>query len=151
MPACARWRADAVGSAMWLIARRSFTEGWLRLTATLLAALGSIALIAGSRQFALRAQEAVAGSDASEYFRADVLVQGGTVDLEDPYAPPDGRIRLDQIASPPRVAAAEGRTLLRPWISDPLLNPYRLEAGRVPATDGEVAIVRHMMRAGELR
>src|ERR1700754_2399604 len=108
MPACARWRADAVGSAMWLIARRSFTEGWLRLTATLLAALGSIALIAGSLQFALRAQEAVSGSDASEYFRADVLVQGGTVDADDPYAPPDGRIRLDQIASRAGVAAAAG-------------------------------------------
>jgi putative ABC transport system permease protein len=158
---------------MWLIARRSFTEGWLRLTATLLAALGSIALIAGSLQFALRAQEAVAGSDASEYFRADVLVQGGTVDPDDPYAPPDGRIRMDRIASRPGVAAAagdatvavtaarpggqaimasaEGRTLLRPWVSDPRLNPYRLEAGRAPAADGEVAVVRHMSHAGKLR
>ncbi|GAA4095814.1 ABC transporter permease [Actinomadura miaoliensis] len=158
---------------MWLIARRSFTEGWMRLTATLLAALGSIALIAGSLQFALRAQEAVSGSDASEYFRADVLVQGGTVDADDPYAPPDGRIRLDQVESRPGVAAvagdvavavtaarldgkaitasAEGRTLLRPWVSDPRLNPYRLEAGRAPAGDGEVAVVRHMSRAGKLR
>ncbi|GAA2081668.1 FtsX-like permease family protein [Actinomadura alba] len=161
-----------MGSAMWLIARRSFTEGWLRLTATLLAALGSIALIAGSLQFALRTQEAVSGSDASEYFRADVLVQGGTVDPDDPYAPPDGRIRMDRIASRPGVAAAagdatvavtaarpdgqaimasaEGRTLLRPWVSHPRLNPYRLDAGRAPATDGEVAVVRHMSRAGKL-
>nr|WP_055501913.1 ABC transporter permease [Nonomuraea pusilla] len=162
-----------MGNPLWLIARRTFAEGWLRLTATLLAALGSIALIAGSLQFALRAQEAVAGSDASEYVRADVLVQGGTVDPGDPFAPPDGRIRLDQVASRPGVAAAvgdattavtasrtdgqaitaaaEGRTLLRPWVSDPRLNPYRLEAGRAPTADGEVAIVRHMSLAGDLR
>ncbi|WP_131738161.1 FtsX-like permease family protein [Actinomadura roseirufa] len=162
-----------MGNAMWLIARRSFTEGWPRLAATLLAAVGSIALIAGSLQFALRAQEAVAGGDASEYFRADVLVQGGSVDEDDPYAPPDGRIRLDQVVSRPRVAAAagdaavavtaarpdgraitasaEGRTLLRPWVADPLLTPYRLEAGRAPAADDEVAVVRHMSRAGRLR
>ncbi|MGW4798202.1 FtsX-like permease family protein [Nonomuraea sp. NPDC004297] len=157
---------------MWLIARRSFAEGWVRLTATLLAALGSIALIAGSLQFAMRAQEAVSGSGASEYHLADVLVQGGTVDPDDPYAPPDGRIPLDRVASLPGVAAsagdatlrvtasradgqaimaaAEGRTLLRPWVADPQLNPYRLEAGRAPAADGEVAIVRHMSRAGAL-
>ncbi|WP_024936460.1 FtsX-like permease family protein [Actinomadura welshii] len=157
---------------MWLIARRSFAEGWPRLTATLLAALGSIALIAGSLQFALRAQDAVAGSDASEYFRADVLVQGGTVEPGDPAAVPDGRIRLDRVASRPGVAAAagdaavevtaaradgravtasaEGRTLLRPWVSDPRLNPYRLEAGRAPAADGEVAVVQYMSRAGKV-
>ncbi|GAB3163743.1 FtsX-like permease family protein [Microbispora hainanensis] len=162
-----------MGNPLWLIARRTFTEGWLRLTATLLAALGSIALIAGSLQFALRAQEAVAGSDASEYVRADVLVQGGTVDPDDPYAPPDGRVRLDRLTSRPDVAAAagdamvtvtamrpdgqaitaaaEGRTLLRPWVSDPRLNPYLLEAGRAPAADDEVAVVRHLSRAGELR
>ncbi|MGP4024823.1 FtsX-like permease family protein [Actinomadura sp. 3N407] len=162
-----------MGNPMWLIARRSFTEGWPRLIATLLAALGSVALIAGSLQFALRAQEAVAGSDASVYFRADVLVQGGTVDPDDPYALPDGRVRLDRVESRPGVAAsagdaavavtaarpdgqaimasAEGRTLLRPWVSDARLNPYRLEAGRAPATDGEVAVVRHMSRAGKLR
>ncbi|MEU4831065.1 FtsX-like permease family protein [Streptosporangium sp. NPDC023615] len=161
-----------MANPLWLIARRTFAEGWLRLIATLLAALGSIALIAGSLQFALRAQEAVAGSDASEYARVDVLVQGGTVDPGDPFAPPDGRIRLDQVASRPGVAAAagdattavtasrndgqaitaaaEGRTLLRPWVSDPGLNPYRLEAGRAPAADGEVAIVRHMSLAGDL-
>ncbi|RJL32830.1 FtsX-like permease family protein [Bailinhaonella thermotolerans] len=157
---------------MWLIARRTFAEGWVRLTATLLAALGSIALIAASLQFALRAQEAVAGSDASEYFRADVLVRGGTADPGDPFAPPDGRIRLDRITALPSVAAAagdaevavtasrtdgrgimaaaEGRTLLRPWVPDPRLNPYRLEAGRAPSADGEVAVVRHLSRAGEL-
>ncbi|TDC80306.1 FtsX-like permease family protein [Actinomadura sp. 7K507] len=162
-----------MGNPMWLIARRSFTEGWLRLIATLLAALGSIALIAGSLQFALRAQEAVSGSDASVHFRSDVLVQGGTVDPDAPFAPPGGRIRLDRVESRPGVAAAagdaavavtatgpggqaimaaaEGRTLLRPWMSDPRLNPYRLEAGRAPARDGEVAIVRHMSRAGKLQ
>ncbi|TDC55043.1 ABC transporter permease [Actinomadura sp. KC345] len=162
-----------MSNPMWLIARRSFTEGWPRLIATLLAALGSIALIAGSLQFALRAQEAVSGSDASEYFRADVLVQGGTVDPDEPFAPPGGRIRLDRVASRPGVAtaagdaavavraarpdgraimaSAEGRTLLRPWVSDPRLNPYRLEAGRAPASDGEVAVVRHVSRAGNLR
>ncbi|MCA2228508.1 FtsX-like permease family protein [Nonomuraea aurantiaca] len=162
-----------MGNPLWLIARRTFAEGWLRLTATLLAALGSIALIAGSLQFALRAQEAVAGSDASEYVHADVLVQGGTVDPSDAFAPPDGRIRLDQISSRAGVAAAtgdatvavtasrsdgqaimaaaEGRTLLRPWVADPRLNPYQLEAGRAPTADGEVAIFRHMSRAGELR
>ncbi|SPT58171.1 FtsX-like permease family protein [Actinomadura madurae] len=162
-----------MGNPLWLIARRSFAEGWPRLTATLLAALGSIALIAGSLQFALRAQDAVAGSDASEYFRADVLVQGGTVEPGDPAAVPDGRIRLDRVASRPGVAAAagdaavevtaaradgravtasaEGRTLLRPWVSDPRLNPYRLEAGRAPAADGEVAVVQYMSRAGKVR
>ncbi|MEV0999956.1 ABC transporter permease [Nonomuraea sp. NPDC050202] len=161
-----------MGNPLWLIARRSFAEGWVRLAATLLAALGSIALIAGSLQFALRAQEAVAGGDASEYFRADVLVQGGTVDPDNVYAPPDGRIRLDRLASRPGVAAAagdaavavtasrpdgqaimaaaEGRTLLRPWVPDPQLNPYQLEAGRAPSGDGEVAVVRHLARAGEL-
>ncbi|MEU7693388.1 ABC transporter permease [Microbispora hainanensis] len=162
-----------MGNPLWLIARRTFAEGWLRLTATLLAALGSVALIAGSLQFALRAQEAVAGSDASEYVRADVLVQGGTVDPDDPYAPPDGWVRLDRLTSRPDVAAAvgdatvtvtamrpdgqaitaaaEGRTLLRPWVPDPRLNPYLLEAGRAPAADDEVAVVRHVSRAGELR
>ena len=83
---------------MWLIARRSFTEGWLRLAATMLAALFSIGLIAGSLQFTLRAQEAVSGSDASEYARADVLVQGGSVDPDDPYAVPDGRVALARVA-----------------------------------------------------
>ncbi|WP_433476930.1 FtsX-like permease family protein [Spirillospora sp. CA-142024] len=162
-----------MGNAMWLIARRSFIQGWPRLTATLLAAVGSIALIAGSLQFALRAQEAVSGSDASEYFRTDVLVQGGTADPDDPYAPPGGRIRLDRIASRAGVAAAagdaavavtaarpggqaimasaEGRTVLRPWVPDPWLTPYRLEAGRAPAADAEVAIVRHMSRVGRVR
>ncbi|GAA4066586.1 FtsX-like permease family protein [Actinomadura miaoliensis] len=157
---------------MWLIARRSFAEGWMRLAATLLAALGAIALIAGSLQFTLRAQEAVSGSDASEYARADVLVQGGTIDADDLYTPPDGRVRLDRVASRPGVAAAagdamvpvtaarpdgkaitapvEGGTLLRPWISDRRLNPYHLEAGRAPAADGEVAVSRHVARAGEL-
>ncbi|WP_149259448.1 FtsX-like permease family protein [Actinomadura sp. K4S16] len=162
-----------MGKAMWLIARRSFAGSWMRLTATLLAALGSIALIAGSLQFALRAQEAVSGSDASEYFRADVLVQGGTVDPDDAAAPPTGAVPMDRIASLPGVAAAagdaavavtaarpdgraitaaaEGRTLLRPWVPDPRLNPYRLEAGRAPAADGEVAVVRYMTRAGKVR
>ncbi|MET8869452.1 FtsX-like permease family protein [Nonomuraea sp. NPDC004580] len=161
-----------MGNPLWLIARRTFAEGWVRLTATLLAALGSIALIAGSTQFALRAQEAVAGSDASEYANADVLVQGGTVDPADPFAPPDGRIQLDRLASRPGVAAAagdatvavtaaradgqaimaaaEGRTLLRPWVADARLSPYRLEAGRAPAADGEVVVIRHLARAGEL-
>ncbi|WP_155127819.1 ABC transporter permease [[Actinomadura] parvosata] len=161
-----------MGNPLWLIARRSFAEGWVRLVATLLAALGSIALIAGSLQFALRSQEAVSGGDASEYSRADVLVQGGAVDPEDVYGAPDGRVRLDQLTSRPGVAAAagdasvavtasrtsgqaimaaaEGRTLLRPWVSDPQLNPYQLDAGRAPAADGEVAVVRHLARAGEL-
>ncbi|MFD0902499.1 FtsX-like permease family protein [Actinomadura sediminis] len=162
-----------MGDPLWLMVRRSFADDRPRLAATLLAALGSIALIAGSLQFALRAQEAVAGSDASEYSRADVLVQGGTVDPDDPYAAPDGRVRLDRVASRPGVAAAagdaavavtaarpdgraimaaaEGRTLLRPWVPDQRLNPYRLEAGRAPAADGEVAIVRHMSRTGQMR
>ncbi|MEW2352402.1 FtsX-like permease family protein [Spirillospora sp. NPDC029432] len=160
-------------NALWLIARRSFAESRARTAATLLAAVGSIALIAGSLQFALRAQDAVAGSDASEYARTDVLVQGGAADPDDPYAPPDGRIRLDRVAALPGVAAAtgdaavpvtaarpggqaimasaEGRTLLRPWTPDPRLNPYRIEDGRAPAADGEVAVVRHIARAGKLR
>ncbi|XVQ12752.1 FtsX-like permease family protein [Spirillospora sp. CA-255316] len=158
--------------AMWLIARRSFTEGWPRLIATLLAAAFSIALIAGSLQFTLRAQEAVSGSDASEYVRADVLVQGGQTDPDDVYAPPDGRVRLDRVAGRPGVAAAAGdamvaasaagpdgeqilapaggRTLLRPWVADARLNPYTLVEGRAPAADGEVAVVRHVARAGKL-
>lgn len=161
-----------MGDPIWLIARRSFAEGWMRLTATLLAALGSIALIAGSLQFTLRAQEAVAGSNASEYARTDVLVQGGTVDADDIYALPDGRVRLDRVASHPGVAAAagdavvpvtaarpggkaitaavEGATLLRPWIADRRLNPYHLEAGRAPAADGEVAVSQHIARAGKV-
>ncbi|GAA2164782.1 FtsX-like permease family protein [Actinomadura napierensis] len=157
---------------MWLIARRSFAEGWLRLAATMLAALFSIGLIAGSLQFTLRAQEAVSGSDASEYSRADVLVQGGSVDADDPYAVPDGQVALAKVAGRPGVAAAAGdasvpvtasgpdhktimppagaRTLLRPWTSVPALNPYHLESGRAPAADGEVALTRHAARAGKL-
>ncbi|WP_024935355.1 ABC transporter permease [Actinomadura welshii] len=157
---------------MWLIARRSFAEGWMRLAATMLAALFSIGLISGSLQFGLRAQEAVSGSDASEYSRADVLVQGGQADPDDPYATPDGRVALGEVAGRPGVAAAAGDamvpataygsdrtpivppagagTALRPWTSDGRLNPYRLESGRAPAADGEVAVTRHVARAGGL-
>ncbi|MFA1544952.1 FtsX-like permease family protein [Actinomadura chokoriensis] len=157
---------------MWLIARRSFAEGWTRLAATLLAALFSIGLIAGSLQFALRAQEAVSGTDASEYSRADVLVQGGTTDADDPFSAPDGRVALSSVAGRPGVAAvagdamvpvtangsdgkmilspAGGGTTLRPWTSEAGLNPYRLESGRAPAADGEVAVTRHVARAGKL-
>ncbi|KAB2346528.1 FtsX-like permease family protein [Actinomadura rudentiformis] len=157
---------------MWLIARRSFTEGWMRLTATLLAAMFSVGLIAGSLQFSLRAQAAVSGSDASEYARADVLVQGGQTDPDELYAAPDGRVRLDQVAGRPGVAAvagdamvavtaappggkmivppAGGRTLLRPWVAEPGLNPYKLASGRAPAAAGEVAVVRHLARSGRL-
>jgi putative ABC transport system permease protein len=157
---------------VWLIARRSFAEGWLRLAATMLAALFSIGLIAGSLQFTLRAQEAVSGSDASEYSRTDVLVQGGSVDPDDPYAVPDGRVALAAVAGRPGVAAVAGdasvavtasgagdktimppagaRTLLRPWTSEPALNPYHLESGRAPAADGEVVLTRHAARAGKL-
>ncbi|MFI0353529.1 FtsX-like permease family protein [Actinomadura sp. 9N407] len=158
---------------MWLIARRSFSEGWVRLIATLLAAVFSIGLIAGSLQFALRAQAAVSGIDASEYKRADVLVQGGQTDPHDLYAAPDGRVRLDRVAGRPGVEAATGdamvdlavagddgkpivapaggRTLLRPWVADARLNPYTLVSGRAPAAEGEVAVVRHIAKAGELR
>lgn len=157
---------------MWLIARRSFAEGWMRLAATLLAALFSIGLISGSLQFSLRAQEAVSGSDASEYARADVLVQGGTADADDPYSAPDGRVALGDVAGRPGVVAAAGdamvpvtahgsdgeailppagaRTTLRPWTPDGRLNPYHLESGRAPAADGEVAVTRHVARAGGL-
>lgn len=158
---------------MWLIARRSFTEGWGRLVATLLAAAFAIGLIAGATQFALRAQAAVSGSDASEYARADLLVQGGEPDPDDLYAPPDGHVRLDRVAGRPGVAAtagdavvpmavavpggqpivapAGGRTLLRPWVGDPRISPYELVSGRAPVADGEVAVVRHIARAGDLR
>ncbi|XRQ11973.1 FtsX-like permease family protein [Actinomadura welshii] len=157
---------------MWLIARRSFTEGWMRLAATLLAAVFSIGLIAGSLQFTLRAQEAVSGSDASEYARTDVLVVGGTTDPDDVYAAPDGHVALDDVAGRPGVAAAAGDALvpvtasgtggepivapagagttLRPWTPEAALNPYRLESGRAPAADGEVAVTRHLARAGGL-
>ncbi|MEU8800182.1 ABC transporter permease [Spirillospora sp. NPDC048819] len=157
---------------MWLIARRSFAEGWVRLVATLLAAVFSIGLIAGSLQFTMRAQEAVSGSDASEYARTDVLVTGGTTDPDDVYAAPDGHVALKDVAGRPGVAAAAGDALvpvtasgrdgetivppagagttLRPWTPEPGLNPYHLESGRAPAADGEVAVTRHVARAGEL-
>ncbi|WP_067482789.1 FtsX-like permease family protein [Actinomadura hibisca] len=154
---------------MWLIARRSFTEGWGRLVATLLAALFSVGLIAGSLDFTLRAQDAVSGNNASEYAKADVLVQGGTVDETDLYSLPDGRIKPADVAARPGVAAvagdailpvtamspegkqltpsAGGRTLLRPWIADARLSPYKLESGRAPAAENEVAVVRHLADA----
>ncbi|GGV12054.1 ABC transporter permease [Actinomadura cremea] len=155
---------------MWLIARRSFAEGWGRLAATLLAGVFAIGLIAGSLQFALRAQAAVSGSDASEFARTDVVVQGGETDPGDLYAAPDGRIALDRVAGRPGVAAAAGDakvpvaasgrdgepivppagagTTLRPWIAEPSLSAYRLESGRAPARDGEVAVGRHVAAAG---
>ncbi|MFB4312714.1 FtsX-like permease family protein [Actinomadura sp. 21ATH] len=158
---------------MWLIARRSFAEGWVRLIATMLAAAFAIGLIAGSIQFAMRAQAAVSGSDASEYARADVLVQGGQAEPDDLYAPPSGRVRPERVAGRPGVAAATGdamveaavsgpdgkpilapaggRTLLRPWVDDARLSPYTLVSGRAPAAAGEVAVVRHVARAGGLR
>ncbi|OLT30536.1 hypothetical protein BJF79_38775 [Actinomadura sp. CNU-125] len=139
---------------MWLIARRSFAEGWGRLVATLLAGVFAIGLMAGALQFALRAQAAVAGSDASEFARTDVVVQGGETDPGALYATPDGRIALDRVAGRPGVAAvagdakvpvvASGRdgepivppagagTTLRPWIAEPSLSAYRLESGRAP-------------------
>ncbi|MEV5825922.1 ABC transporter permease [Spirillospora sp. NPDC052242] len=157
---------------MWLIARRSFAEGWGRLVATLLAGVFAIGLIAGSLQFALRAQAAVSGSDASEFARTDVVVQAGESDPGDLYATPDGRIALGAVAGRPGVAAAAGDarvpvtvsgrdgepvlppagagTTLRPWIAEPSLNAYRLESGRAPARDGEVAVTRHVARAGEV-
>jgi len=157
---------------MWLIARRSFAGEWPRLVATMVAALLSVGLMSGSLQFAMRAQSAVSGSDASEYHRADVLVQGGETDPDDVYAAPDGRVRLDQVTGRPGVAAAAGdamvpvtaagsngkaisppagaRTLLRPWVADARLNPYQLESGRAPAAPNEVAVVRHVTRAGHL-
>lgn len=157
---------------MWLIARRSFAEGWGRLVATLLAGVFAIGLIAGSLQFALRAQAAVSGSDASEFARTDVVVQAGETDPGDLYAMPDGRIALDAVAGRPGVAAAAGDarvpvtvsgrdgepvvppagagTTLRPWIAEPSLNAYRLESGRAPARDGEVAVTRHVARAGKV-
>ncbi|MGW5417427.1 FtsX-like permease family protein [Actinomadura geliboluensis] len=157
---------------MWLIARRSFAEGWMRMAATLLAAAFSIGLIAGSLQFTLRAQEAVSGSDASEYARSDVLVLGGSVDTDDPYARPDGQVALSAVSGRPGVAAAAGDAMvpvtahgsggkailppagagmtLRPWTSDERLNPYHLESGRAPAADGEIAVTRHVARAGKL-
>ncbi|MBW8481371.1 FtsX-like permease family protein [Actinomadura parmotrematis] len=149
---------------MWLIARRSFAEGWARLLATMAAAALAVGLIAGSLQFTLRAQDAVSGGNASEYAAADVLVQGGTVDPDELYAPPDGRVRLDAVAGRPGVRAAAGdamvpvtavsrgktitppvggSTYLRPWIGTPL-GAYTIVAGRAPAADGEVAVVRHM-------
>ncbi|MGH3241858.1 MAG: ABC transporter permease, partial [Spirillospora sp.] len=157
---------------MWLIARRSFTSGWKQLTATLLAAVFAIGLIAGSLQFTFRAQEAVGGTDASEYARADVLVLGGTRDAGDVYSVPDGQVPLDRVAGRPGVAAVAGdasvpvtatgakgtiiqppagsSTLLRPWTSEKRLNPYHLDDGRAPAADGEVAVTRHIARAGKL-
>ncbi|MGI5167539.1 FtsX-like permease family protein [Spirillospora sp. CA-253888] len=158
---------------MWLIARRSFTEGWGRLVATLLAALFSVGLIAGSLDFTLRAQDAVTGNGASEYAKADVLVQGGSVDETDLYAVPDGRVKEADVAARPGVAAvagdavvpvtavsgdgkplmpvAGGRTLVRPWVADARLNPYKLESGRAPAAENEVAVVRHLAEANGKR
>jgi putative ABC transport system permease protein len=157
---------------MWLIARRTFAQGWVRLTATLLAVLFSVGLMAGSLQFALRAQDAVSGSDASEYGRADVLVQSDAADTDDPFAVPAGRVRAERLRGAPGVAAVAGdavvpvvvagpggatvtppvgaSTALRPWVADPRLNPYRLVSGRAPAGPGEVAVSRHVARAGHL-
>lgn len=50
----------------------------------------------------------------------------------------------------PIVPPAGAGTTLRPWIAEPSLNAYRLESGRAPARDGEVAVTRHVARAGEL-
>ncbi|WP_131738449.1 FtsX-like permease family protein [Actinomadura roseirufa] len=158
---------------MWLIARRSFAEGWVRLTATLLAALFSIGLIAGSIQFTMRAQDALAGSDASEYATADLLVRGGTTEPDDLYAAPNGRVALNRVAGRPGVAAVSGDALvpvtaagrngatitppagagtwLRPWPSDGRLNAYHLASGRAPAAPGEIAVTRHVARAGKVR
>jgi putative ABC transport system permease protein len=157
---------------MWLIARRTFAQGWVRLTATLLAVLFSVGLMAGSLQFALRAQDAVSGSDASEYRRPDVLVQSATADPVDPFAAPAGQVRADRLRGAPGVAAVAGdavvpvvvagaggkavtppagaSTALRPWVADPRLNPYHLVSGRAPASPGEVAVSRHIARAGHL-
>jgi putative ABC transport system permease protein len=145
----------------------------VRLTATLLAVLFSVALMSGSLQFALRAQDAVSGSNASEYRRVDVLVQPPGADLDDPFAVPAGRVRPDRLRGAPGVAAvvgdaavpvavagAGGRTVtppvgastrLRPWVADPRLGPYRLVSGRAPTAPGEVAVTRHVARAGRLR
>ncbi|MEV5711357.1 ABC transporter permease [Actinoallomurus sp. NPDC052274] len=157
---------------MWLIARRSFAQDWARLTATVLAVLFSVGLMSGALQFALRAQAAVSGSDASEYAKADVVVQPPDADPEESFAVPPGEVRPDTIGSVPGVAAvagdaavpvtvigARGRpvlppagagTMLRPWIPDPRLNAYHLVAGRAPAADDEVAVVRHVATAGHL-
>ncbi|TDC91259.1 FtsX-like permease family protein [Actinomadura sp. 7K507] len=157
---------------MWLIARRSVADGWGRLAATLLAAVLSIGMIAGGLQFTLRAQEALSGSDASEYARADVLVLGGTTDPESTRATREGKVAPNQVAGLPGVAAVAGDaqlpvtaggpdgepipppawagTLLRPWTPETALNPYRLESGRAPAADGEVAVTRHAARGGDL-
>ncbi|GAT70397.1 ABC transporter [Planomonospora sphaerica] len=48
------------------------------------------------------------------------------------------------------VPPAGGGTSLRPWIADPRLNAYDLVAGRAPAADGEVAVIRHVAEAGDL-
>ncbi|MEV5747534.1 ABC transporter permease [Actinoallomurus sp. NPDC052308] len=157
---------------MWLIARRSFAQDWARLTATVLAVLFSVGLMSGALQFALRAQAAVSGSDASEYAKADVVVQPPGADTEESFAVPRGEVRPGAIGSVPGVAAvagdaavpvtaigARGRpvlppagagTMLRPWIADPRLNAYHLVAGRAPAADDEVAVVRHVATAGHL-
>jgi putative ABC transport system permease protein len=54
----------------------------------------------------------VSGSDASEYSRADVLVQGGEADPDDPYSAPDGRVALGDVAGRPGVAAAAGDAMV---------------------------------------
>ncbi|WP_433181363.1 FtsX-like permease family protein [Actinoallomurus sp. CA-150999] len=157
---------------MWLIARRSFAQDWARLTATMLAVLFSVGLMSGALQFALRAEAAVSGSDASEYARVDVLVQPRGADPDDVFSVPQGEVRPGAIASVPGVAAvagdaavpvtivgAHGRpvtppagagTALRPWIPDARLSAYHLVSGRAPAADDEVAVVRHVASAGGL-
>ncbi|GAB3986142.1 FtsX-like permease family protein [Actinoallomurus acanthiterrae] len=157
---------------MWLIARRSFAQDWARLTATMLAVLFSVGLMSGALQFALRAEAAVSGSDASEYARVDVLVQPRGADPDDVFSVPQGEVRPGAIASVPGVAAVAGdasvpitivgargkpvtppagaATALRPWIPDARLNAYHLVSGRAPAADDEVAVVRHVASAGGL-
>lgn len=163
---------------MWMIARRTFTEEWFRLLATMFAAIVSVGLIAGVLQFAMRAQAAAGSSHASEYAAADLIVQpAGAPSLANSDSqPPSGFIpaaTLARIAAYPGVQAAAGdaivpitavgtgdrvipapagsATMLRPWLPDSRLSAYHLVAGHAPQGPGEVVVDQHVATSGGLR
>ncbi len=163
---------------MWLIARRTFARQWPRLIATMFAAMLSVGLIGGVLQFAMQAQASVAGSHASEYARADVIVQpAGAPSLADSGSqPPSGFISAATQARAAAVrgvagtagdlivplqavgargqlitAPAGGQTMLRPWVADNQLSAYHLVSGHAPSGPREVVVDRHIATAGGLR
>jgi putative ABC transport system permease protein len=163
---------------MWLIARRTFARQWPRLIATMFAAMLSVGLIGGVLQFAMQAQASVASSHASEYARADIIVQpAGAPSLADSGSQPpasfisaatqaraaavrgvagtagDLIVPLQAVGTSGQLitAPAGGQTMLRPWIADNQLSAYHLVSGHAPHGPSEVVVDRHIATAGGLR